>query len=277
MSTTRILAFAGALMAGDGVERPTRGTAPSAFRIWKAGTNVTDYGPHEFTERSARMLMAEQAKRGNLYAVDVDHMSLNPEAPPESHRAVGWHRLEVRDGDGGPELWAVDCQWTDAVRAGLESTPPEWRYFSPAYDVKDGEIVSYLNTALTNNPATHQVTALATVRIAASAGDTLQALRARVDAAAARLAALERRSDERARTKILESRPDLSNEQRGYLASRPSRDVQQNPRFTARCVEDHDGRRRCRTRFPFTAGSCGVHREPHGPLDPQTFGALGRK
>lgn len=142
----------------DGVERAEDGT-PKAFRIWRAGANVTDHGTHVFSEESARALMAEQSARGNLYSIDVDHMSLNKESPPESRKAVGWHRLDVRNG----ELWAVDVEWTDTVRAGLTKQPPEWRYFSPAYDVakKSGEITSYLNTALTNNPATWSVTALA--------------------------------------------------------------------------------------------------------------------
>jgi hypothetical protein len=148
-----------ALNAGDGVERGADGS-PVAFRIWKAGPNVTDHGVHVFSPESGKKLLAEQAARGNLYSIDVDHMSLSPDAPPESRKAVGWHRLDVRAG----ELWAVDVQWTDAVRGGLTKDPPEWRYFSPAYDVakKTGEIVSYANTALTNNPATWSVTALAT-------------------------------------------------------------------------------------------------------------------
>lgn len=142
----------------DGVERPSAGAAPTAFRIWHAGANPTDHGTHQFTARSAEMLLDEQATRGNLYSIDVDHLSLSPSAPPASRVAVGWHRLDVRGG----ELWAVDVEWLDVARAGLETDPPAWRYFSPAYDVDaDGEITSYLNTALTNNPATWNVTALA--------------------------------------------------------------------------------------------------------------------
>ena len=141
---------------------------PVAFRIWKAGDNVTDFGVHRFTSRSAKLLLQEQATRGNLISIDVDHLSLKPEAPPEARKAVGWHRLAVRNG----ELWAVNVQWTDAVRAGLVSEPPAWRYVSPAYDVDQGEIVSYLNTALTNNPATHDVTALATRRVSIAASRT---------------------------------------------------------------------------------------------------------
>jgi hypothetical protein len=86
-------------------------------------------------------------------------MSLDKDAPLENHAAVGWHSLEVRGG----ELWATNVEWADCVRAGLSKDPPEWKYFSPAYDIdpKTDEVVSYLNTALTNNPATHNVTALA--------------------------------------------------------------------------------------------------------------------
>ncbi len=155
-------------ISGESVERAPDG-APIAFRIWKQGLNKTDKGDTVFTAKSAEVLLEEQARRGNLYSVDADHLSLSKDAPPEARKAVGWHRLEVRDGD----LWAVDVSWVDSVRSGLLKDPPEWRYFSPAYDVieKTGEVVSYLNTALTNNPATWGVTALAT-RASASTGET---------------------------------------------------------------------------------------------------------
>lgn len=152
-----------ALTAGDGVERGADG-APVAFRIWKAGANPTDMGVHVFSQKSAELLMAEQAARGNDLSFDVDHMSLNVEAPIENHAAVGWHKLALRQSANGPELWAVDCRWDAEVKAGLTKQPPAWKYFSPAYDVakETGEIVGYLNCAVTNNPATWSVTALAT-------------------------------------------------------------------------------------------------------------------
>ncbi|HEY2367346.1 MAG TPA: phage protease [Polyangiaceae bacterium] len=133
---------------------------PVAFRMWRAGVNPTDHGDHVLTERSVSGLLATQRERGNLFSIDVDHMSLNAMAPIENHKAVGWFTIEERDGD----IWAVNVEWTDDVRAGLAKDPPEWRYFSPAYDTKkdSGEIVRLLNLALTNNPATHNVTALAT-------------------------------------------------------------------------------------------------------------------
>lgn len=147
----------------EGVELDAGGV-PVAFRVWRAGENMTDHGRTVFSERSAVALMAQQAARGNLFSVDVDHLSLSDAAPPESRKAVGWHRLEVRrDKNGAPELWAVGAEWVDFVRAGLAKDPPEWRYFSPAYDVdpKTREVVRYLNTAITNNPATWSVTTLA--------------------------------------------------------------------------------------------------------------------
>lgn len=124
---------------------------------------MTDKGPTIFSPRSAELLMLEQASRGNPYSFDIDHMSLNADAPVENHRAVGKHQLEVRDGDGGPELWCVSVRLAPFIVAGMQCDPPEWMSFSPAYDLdaKTNEVISYLNTAITNNPATWNVTQLA--------------------------------------------------------------------------------------------------------------------
>ena len=167
----RVLANAIEISAEDGVERPGPRQAPTAFRIWPAGITKTDKGDLLFNRAAADRLMQAQAERGNLYSFDVDHMSLRADAPPEARKAVAWNRLEVReDANGDPELWAVDLEWTQAVKPGLECEPPEWRYFSPAFTVHEEtrEVLDYINTALTNNPATWRVTALAT-RVAASA------------------------------------------------------------------------------------------------------------
>lgn len=159
-TTTRMLGALGDLLGDDGVERDPEGV-PTAFRIWKAGVNATDHGDHIFSAKSAELLMAQQAERGNRFSFDVDHMSLNDQAPVENHKAVGSHMLEERDG----ELWACDVKFNPSVRAGVTPQNPEWPYFSPAYDVdtKTGEIVRYINTSLTPNPATHNVTKLASM------------------------------------------------------------------------------------------------------------------
>ena len=147
------------------VERPSPGAAPSAFRIWEAGVNVTDDGPTVFSRQSAQLLMDEQAERGNLSSIDFDHLSLRTDRPAEAGRAAGWCTLGVRaDERGEPELWAENVEWCADVKAGLEEQPPRWRYFSPACDVNvdTREVISYLNTALCINPKTHNNNMLAT-------------------------------------------------------------------------------------------------------------------
>ena len=139
------------------------GTAPTAFRVWANGVNMSDDGPIIFTEKSAKSLIEEQAARGRLYSSDFDHLSLKENRPAESGRASGWHRLEVRkDAAGEPELWAVDIEWCADAKAGLEEQPPRWRYFSPAFATsKSGEVTSYMNFALCINPLTHNLPSLA--------------------------------------------------------------------------------------------------------------------
>lgn len=148
------------------VERPAPGKAPSAFRVWAYGPNEYDGKTVVFSERSAEALIAEQAARGRLYSFDFDHRSLMPDVSPAAGKAAGWHTLEVREHEGKPELWAASCDWTAEARTGIEVEPPnapEWRYFSPCYEVdpETREAVSYVNCALTNNPLTYGIPALA--------------------------------------------------------------------------------------------------------------------
>lgn len=135
-------------------------TAPTEFRIWRAGANDLDGETIYFTQRSADLLMAEQAKRDRLYSFDFDHLSVRTDRPAEAGRAAGWHKLEVRNG----ELWAAKADWCADVKAGLEESPPRWRYFSPAFRVNEkGEVVGYTNCAVTNNPRTHGIQSLAAI------------------------------------------------------------------------------------------------------------------
>jgi phage I-like protein len=187
------------LTALDGVERDADGV-PTAFRIWRAGVNCTDKGDHAFTRESAAVLLAQQDVRGNLFSFDVDHMSLNQTSPIDARKAVGWHRLATRDdANGEPELWATDVQWTAAVRAGFMQSPPEWRYFSPAYSVDEANVITrYINTALTNNPATHNVTALAASAAADTSNDGAIMAKVDIDATLAALRATADGDDEKA-------------------------------------------------------------------------------
>jgi hypothetical protein len=151
--------------AAKAVERDADGV-PVAMRLWRAGPNPTDYGVSVFSEESAALLLEEQARRGNRYSFDINHLSLDKDAPLENQRAVGSFAIEVRNG----ECWAVDCRWTRETREELAAGG--WLSISPAYDARtdDGVIVSLLNCALTGSPATHNATALAATRLAASRG-----------------------------------------------------------------------------------------------------------
>jgi len=172
-----ILALSELAAARPLVERPGPGKAPTAFRIWAYGPNACDGGEtFVFSERSAELLIEEQNERGRIYSIDFDHRSMMPDAPPEAAKAAGWHVLEVREDENGkPELWAVSCTWTDEARAGLEADPPEWRYFSPCFyvDEKTREVISYVNCALTNNPRTHGIPALASAMSVSPSGGRL--------------------------------------------------------------------------------------------------------
>lgn len=159
MSRRRL--FAGVMAQGvgsDTVERPSKGEAPTAWRIWTSGENFSDKGSIFFTNESARLLLSEQEARQRRYVVDFDHLSLTTDRPAEAGRAAGWHSLAVRNG----ELWAVDVEWCADAKAGLEEKPPRWKYFSPAFHVdKSDQVVSYVNCALCVNPLSRGIPELA--------------------------------------------------------------------------------------------------------------------
>lgn len=158
MTTKTRRVFAASISFNDaGVERDGDGV-PTAFRIFRAGVNVTDYGTHLLTPGAVRALLDEQDERGNRYAIDINHCSIDKTVPLENQRAVGSFAIEARNG----ELWAVDLRFDATTRAQIKAG--SWPSISPVFHcAKDGEIVSLTNIALTPNPATHGA-----VRIAAS-------------------------------------------------------------------------------------------------------------
>lgn len=163
MSERAVLSIAELAAGRSLVERPAPASAPTAFRIWQYGPNQYEEKVAFFSERSAEALLAEQSARGRLYSFDYDHRSMMTDVSPEAAKSAGWHVLDVREHNGKPELWATSCNWTATARAGLEADPPEWKYFSPSFVVEPEsfEILSYTNCALTNNPLTHRLPALA--------------------------------------------------------------------------------------------------------------------
>ncbi|MBX3260107.1 MAG: hypothetical protein KF782_10480 [Labilithrix sp.] len=144
-----------------GVERDANGDV-IAFRLFRAGLSRTDHGSTLFDGEAARLVMAEREQRGNRYALDFDHKSIDPSATPEQRRAAGSFDIALRDG----ELWAVDVRWTDEARRYVRGG--QYLSVSPAWDqsTKNGRVVSLMNCALTSNPATHGAVRLAASRTA---------------------------------------------------------------------------------------------------------------
>jgi len=133
------------------------GKPPSEIRIFKAGVNPSYTGPIVFDAEAAEAVMSEFTARGIRLHFDYAHArphALDVEDPdPQHQKAAGWFDLEVRETDDGPELWAVNIEWTPAAYKAIEDK--EWGYFSPwcMAEVETGRVVELRNIALTNDPA----------------------------------------------------------------------------------------------------------------------------
>jgi phage I-like protein len=84
---------------------------------------------------------------------DYEHMSL--QVPPVvAPASISEATPEIRETPLGPELWVVNVQW--ALPAAQHLRNKEYRLISPAFSHTDeGEILSLVNIALTNLPATY--------------------------------------------------------------------------------------------------------------------------
>ncbi len=140
--------------------------APTEFRIFCEGWNDTYKGKFLFDEEAALCVMAEYEAHGVDRPVDLEHLSIDDEAPHYDPDARGWFKLEVRDG----ELWAVDVKWTPDGQRRLEQATQ--RYISPffAFDKKSRRVQSLYNVAICAIPATKDMPAL----VAASARSKLE-------------------------------------------------------------------------------------------------------
>jgi phage I-like protein len=129
---------------------------PTEFCIFTAGEIETTKGVFTFDADSATSVMAEYAKHGIDLMIDYDHASLASVSldPAQAGKAAGWFNLEVRNG----ELWAVNVRWTPPAADALRRK--EWRFMSPAFGTLDGRITDLLNVAITNLPATRNLTPL---------------------------------------------------------------------------------------------------------------------
>lgn len=129
---------------------------PSEFQLFTAGTVETTKGTFVFDEACVASVMSEYRAHGIDLMIDYDHASLAGVSldPATAGKAAGWFNLEVRNG----ELWAVNVRWTESAAKALRAK--EWRFMSPAFQTEGNRIVSVMNVALTNLPATRQLSPL---------------------------------------------------------------------------------------------------------------------
>lgn len=131
---------------------------PSEIRLFGAGMTDTRKGSFLFDEQSAEAVMDAFREQGqDRLPFDAAHGMLNPSAPPDSHKALGWFVPMVKDdieGGGGVALFASDIEWTESGLSALQRR--EFRFFSPAiaFDQESRRITRLINVALTNIPAT---------------------------------------------------------------------------------------------------------------------------
>jgi hypothetical protein len=142
---------------------------PSEFRIFKAGQNETSKGVFIFDDKAAEHVLATYADQGNELMVDYDHGSLGLAVDPaHAGKAAGWFNLELRDG----ELWAANVRWTEPAAKALAHA--EWRYLSPAFELdENGRVLSLINVALTNMPATKRMQPLMAASALALSGGSM--------------------------------------------------------------------------------------------------------
>lgn len=126
-----------AFLKSDIVLSP-EGKAPTELRLLKAGANESDYGPFEFDELAAALVMASFGTKAiqRLYS-DWNH-EMVPKYPGERiTREMGKSSCsfipEIRKG----ELWAADIQWSETGRQDVESR--EYNLFSPSFNYEFGE------------------------------------------------------------------------------------------------------------------------------------------
>lgn len=149
-------------------------TPPSEFRIFTAGWTDTYKGKFLFDDEAAVLVMAAFREHGVQRPIDLEHLSIDDEAPHYDPDARGWFDLEVRNG----ELWAVNVKWTPDGERRLRQCIQ--RYISPFFDFdkKTRRVQSLYNVAICAIPATKDMPAL----VAASARSKLELVALSIEA-----------------------------------------------------------------------------------------------
>jgi phage I-like protein len=133
---------------------------PTEFPIFFAGVNDSDKGAVLFDDIAAEAVMADYVKHGVDVHIDLEHLSLDPWLTNYNPDAMGWGKLELREG----ALWCVQIRWTPPGETRLRNKTQ--RYTSPAFYVDDvARVTKLINVALTALPATHNIPALVAASI----------------------------------------------------------------------------------------------------------------
>jgi hypothetical protein len=143
------------VLAGD--------TPPTEFRVFAAGANPTKKGVFIFDAQAAKDVMAAYAEHATDGMIDLEHLSLDPNAPHYDPDARAWYQLELRPSG---ELWAVNVKWTDD--GAIRLTEKRQRFISQAFiaDKKTKRIKSLHNIAITAQPASHGLEPLVAANVA---------------------------------------------------------------------------------------------------------------
>lgn len=163
--------FAGALRAlvGPPASSPRRaakvgGEPPEWIQIFADGQHTTSQAGDEketwiCDADSRSQIIAAFEEKGNDIVIDYEHQTLEGDEAP----AAGWIKELADRGEQG--LWAR-VEWTGRAKQYIRAG--EYRYYSPVYlvDPKSSRVRQLCNLAITNWPATHNLSAL-TEQIAA--------------------------------------------------------------------------------------------------------------
>lgn len=159
----------------EDVELGTDGL-PSRIRLFSVGDNTSTKGTIVY-DPSFKLELEDGQNGQEHLCVDIAHGTMNENAPPESHEAVGWWQPDYAD-DG---VWANMEEWLEAGSSAILGR--KFRYISPAFTVmqitdEDGNdvldengvqkflLTGLINFSLTNIPATTNASPLFNDRLA---------------------------------------------------------------------------------------------------------------
>lgn len=118
-------------------------------RLFTRGWNTTTKGRVLFDGPAAESVMRAYARHGVDVTIDLEHLSLDPDAPNYDPDARGSGKLALRDG----ELWLVGIAWTPEAEQRL--TERRQRFVSPAFLMDKSQRVTRVhNVAICAQPAT---------------------------------------------------------------------------------------------------------------------------